>query len=386
MTARVQDATAPMWLGTGILRIVTYPFAVAAVVINYDGYVRPWLGVTVLVLMGLWTPVTLAYCFRASLRRGWLVATDLLVTCGLMLTTLLIFQHDGHVHVPSVITTVWGSIPAVACGVYAGWLAGAAAGLLLTVCTGVSRWVIDLNLFTDAVLLVGAGLVIGMASNTARRSMKALEQALRTEAANAERERLAGSIHDSVLQVLAHVRRRGAELGGDAAELGRLAGEQEIALRSLVASGPAELDNGGEVDLHALLRPLTSARFQVSAPASPTLLPRETAMGLAAAVREALLNVERHAGPAAQAWVLVEDLGTEVLVSVRDDGPGIPPGRLETAATEGRLGVAGSIRAKIRALDGTARCATAPEEGTEWELQVPRPTGKRQQDRRRKHG
>ena len=44
----------------------------------------------------------------------------------------------------------------------------------------------------------------------------------------------ARDIHDSVLQVLAMVQRRGAEAGGAAAELGRLAGQQEAALRSLI--------------------------------------------------------------------------------------------------------------------------------------------------------
>jgi hypothetical protein len=57
--------------------------------------------------------------------------------------------------------------------------------------------------------------------------------------ATAERERLAGAVHDSVLQVLALVQRRGAEIGGPAAELGRLAGEQEAALRALVAADVA---------------------------------------------------------------------------------------------------------------------------------------------------
>lgn len=387
MAGKVQDATSPLWLGTGVIRLVTYPFAVAAVVINYSSYVRPLLGVAVLVAMGLWTVVTVAYCLRPALRRGWLILADLLVTCGLMLTTLLIFDYRIPVHVPTVITTVWGSVPALSVGVYGGWLIGAAGGLLLAVCTGISRLTVDLSLYSDAVLLIGAGLVVGMASATARRSMETLKRALRTEAANAERERLAASIHDSVLQVLAHVRRRGAQLGGESAELGRLAGEQEIALRSLVASGPAEHGEDGEVDLHALLRPLGSSRFHISAPASPTMLPRDTATELTAAVREALLNVERHAGEQARAWVLIEDLGTEVVVSVRDDGPGIPDGRIQQAAEEGRLGVASSITAKIRALHGTAQLETAPDEGTEWELHVPRaPREPAAPGKRRKHG
>jgi hypothetical protein len=72
------------------------------------------------------------------------------------------------------------------------------------------------------------------------------------EAATAERERLARSIHDSVLQVLARVRKRGAEIGGEAAELAALAGEQEVALRSLVASAPHGGDAGETADLRAV--------------------------------------------------------------------------------------------------------------------------------------
>jgi 1-acyl-sn-glycerol-3-phosphate acyltransferase len=57
--------------------------------------------------------------------------------------------------------------------------------------------------------------------------------------ATRERERLARDIHDSVLQVLALVKRRGAGLDGEAGELARLAGEQEAALRTLVTGRDA---------------------------------------------------------------------------------------------------------------------------------------------------
>ena len=63
------------------------------------------------------------------------------------------------------------------------------------------------------------------------------QHATEVEAASRERERLARDIHDSVLQVLALVQRRGAEAGGAAAELGRLAGQQEAALRALMGGG-----------------------------------------------------------------------------------------------------------------------------------------------------
>ena len=85
-----------------------------------------------------------------------------------------------------------------------------------------------------------------------------------------------------------------------------------------------------------------------------------------------LSNVRHHVGPDAEAWVLLEELGDRWVVSVRDDGPGIPEGRLEASAAEGRLGVQQSIVGRMRDLGGTATVHTAPGQGTEWELAVPR--------------
>jgi signal transduction histidine kinase len=70
--------------------------------------------------------------------------------------------------------------------------------------------------------------------------------------------------------------------------------------------------------------------------------------------------------------VLLEDLGTEVVVSIRDDGPGIAPGTVERAAARGHLGVVESIRGRIRDLGGTCALESAPGSGTEWEIRVPR--------------
>ncbi|MGH3156364.1 MAG: hypothetical protein ACRDNF_07310 [Streptosporangiaceae bacterium] len=54
-------------------------------------------------------------------------------------------------------------------------------------------------------------------------------------------------------------------------------------------------------------------------------------------------------------------------VTIRDDGPGIPAGRLADAAADGRLGVSHAIRGRIRDLGGTVSidpggwcCRTAP--------------------------
>jgi hypothetical protein len=116
------------------------------------------------------------------------------------------------------------------------------------------------------VLLLLAGVAVGYVSTLADRAERAVQRATEIEAASRERDRLARGIHDSVLQVLALVQRRGAEVGGEAAEMGRLAGEQEAALRALIAAdgdgggpGPAS----GDLDLRALLTQEASALVSV---------------------------------------------------------------------------------------------------------------------------
>lgn len=59
-------------------------------------------------------------------------------------------------------------------------------------------------------------------------------------------------------------------------------------------------------------------------------------------------------------------------VSIRDDGPGFAPGRLAEARAAGRLGVVQSIEGRLRDLGGTASFHSAPGEGVEVELTVPR--------------
>jgi hypothetical protein len=101
-------------------------------------------------------------------------------------------------------------------------------------------------------------------------------------------------------------------------------------------------------------------------------VPARTADELVAVVAGALANVAVHVGPDAPAWVLLEDLGDAVEISVRDEGPGIPDGRLAAAEAEGRLGVARSMRGRVHELGGTISCDTGPGRGTEWIIKIGR--------------
>jgi signal transduction histidine kinase len=259
----------------------------------------------------------------------------------------------------------------LACAVAGGPWAGLAGAATISVADVFERQALPRNTFNGIVLLVIAGVVGGHVVRLLFRAEATAERAARLEAATTERERLARDIHDSVLQVLALVSIRGQDLGGEAAELGRLAGEQEQALRSLVSVAPSPT-RAGQVDLRVLLEPLAGERFTVSCPADAVSLPDATARAVAAATGEALDNVRRHAGPDARAWILLEDKGESVTVNVRDDGDGFAASRLAQAVDAGRIGVAQSIVGRIHEVGGQADVTSAPGGGTEVELRVPR--------------
>jgi signal transduction histidine kinase len=110
----------------------------------------------------------------------------------------------------------------------------------------------------------------------------------------------------------------------------------------------------------------------VITPADPVILTEAAVTEMTAAVRAAIDNVRRHCGATARAWVLVDDEGATVTVTIRDDGPGIPSGRLAEAAAQGRLGVSQSIHGRIKDLGGSADISSTPGAGTEVRLRVPR--------------
>jgi signal transduction histidine kinase len=251
---------------------------------------------------------------------------------------------------------------------------GLVAAVLLCVTDVVSRDHITESNYGNLLLLMIGGPLVGYVADSLQRSGMAVAEVERVNAAQAERARLARAVHDGVLQVLALVQRRGRELGGEAAELGRLAGEQESRLRALIRAQDSVAPPvfGDVVDLAVELARLEEhGAVTVSLPGMPVPMPAHAADEIVAAVSACIANTLLHVGRSAPTWVLLEAFPDRVVVSVRDEGPGIPAGRLEAAADDGRLGVAESIRGRIRDLGGTAE-VTSGSYGTEWELTVPR--------------
>jgi signal transduction histidine kinase len=254
-----------------------------------------------------------------------------------------------------------------------GWAGGLVAAVVVSVADLSVRAEFTQQVYGYIFLLVLGGAIVGFLSGLLQQTARERDLAERSAAAAAERERLARVVHDGVLQALALVQRRAPELGAEGVELGKLAGEQEVRLRSLVQQGPPDPTTPvGDQDLARRLSALQTQQVHVAVPGTPATLPADVAAEVIAAVESCLSNVRHHVGPDAEAWVLLEELGDRWVVHVRDDGPGIPDGRLETSDAEGRLGVRQSIVGRMRDLGGTATVRTAPGQGTEWELAVPR--------------
>ncbi|WP_017541376.1 MacS family sensor histidine kinase [Nocardiopsis halophila] len=435
----------PLWRAIAVFRAASLVYAAYMVADTFRLLAHPVGAVAVLAVMAAWTLFTVwAYGpGRGTVDERLLAAADVAVAFACLAATALVVEPVYLRHAPPL-TSTWFAGAALAAAVVGGrrWALCVALGHGV-VDIAVRVWLgleISAAVPRGVVLLLLAGYSMGYLAHYALRAERRLAEAVEIEARTAERERLARSIHDSVLQVLAMVRRRGEELGGEAGELGRLAGEQEVRLRTLVGGGPAveRPENGTDgtdsadsaeaagatagadgpgaagstgsagvrtslrglvpslrglvsswgrsspgpaptdavvpsADLHAALAELASSRVTFAGPADPVRMPAPAVAEIRAAVEAALANVDRHCPDGTRVWLLLEDEGGQVTVTVRDDGPGMPPERPEEARAEGRLGMSQSIRGRIRDLGGTTEVVTAPGEGTEIEMHIPVP-------------
>ncbi|WP_127497806.1 MacS family sensor histidine kinase [Actinoplanes solisilvae] len=368
--ARTSGLQAPLWRAIAVYRIAALGYATFLVVRNVAFYERPVLAWPVLAVMAAWTVLT-TYAYADPVRRRPpLLLADLLVTIAALTASIWVVGRAALEAGRPTLAVAWHVAPVICWAVAGGRRGGIVAALAMGATDLIVRAHYDQAAFTGSVLMLLAAFAVGYLVRFAEIAQQRLEQAIKLEAATRERERLARDIHDSVLQVLALVKRRGAGLDGEAGELARLAGEQESALRTLVAGRHEPV--GDDLDLMALLQAYASPVVTLSGPAGPVRLPARTARELRAAVAAALDNVEKHCPPGTKVYLFVEDEPDRVVVTVRDDGCGIAPDRLAQAEAQGRLGVAQSIRGRVADLGGRVEIVSAPGEGAEVEMVVPR--------------
>jgi signal transduction histidine kinase len=378
--ARAPDPATPLWRAAQVFRLLSCIYALGFQIAVNAELARPAVAWTLFaVLIGWSAACAVAYLQGYGRRPAWVLA-EVVVVAGLMLSTGYVASGQWMADNQSWPTTLWATNAVISAAILAGPIVGMVTALVVVAASAALKGYVSVDVGRNATIVIelAVGLAIGMAAQTARRAHAELQRAARLAASLEERDRLSRQVHDGAIQVLALVARRGREIGGPTGELAELAGEQERALRRLVSAGSAGPPVGASTstDLVALLRARACDRVSMSLPATAVPLDTAVATEVDAAVANALDNVVAHAGAGANAFVLLEDLGDSVVVSIRDDGIGIADGRLDQAVAEGRAGVAKSIVGRMDWLGGSARLNTGPDAGTEWKLTVPRRGGR----------
>ncbi len=335
-----------------------------------DNFDHPDAGLAIVLVLVAWTAVALWLYHDRARRTPVLLVTDLAFAVAAIAATPLVKGPDFNATIPGF----WVMGALLAWAIHWHWRGGLFAAVLIAAFDLVPRSEMDQGNYGNVFLIIIGGPIVGYMCESLQRMARERDAAEHAAAAAEERTRLARAVHDGVLQVLTMTQRQGAAAGGDWADLGRLAGEQERNLRSLIRQqDTVPTASGGRVDLAGALEAMATAhpvRVEVATPGTAVLVDEHVATETVAAVRACLDNVLAHVGPDASAWVLAQAAPDAITVSVRDDGPGITPGRLAQAEDEGRLGVTSSIRGRVEDLGGTARVESG-EWGTEWELVVP---------------
>jgi signal transduction histidine kinase len=379
-------------LGILALRWVTLALMTLMAVITGD-LERPLLAGAAIAITTAWT-----VWLTVARPRGTapVLATDLIVAVALTLVSGAVVAQGQVVGSHPFFASAYPVAAAVFWGATAGFRAGVASGAVLGVSLVATQLVngIDvlgettpqlLSVASGALNFVLAGGAVGLVAQLLDRSAAELRRAAeetmlaREHAARlSERESLARQIHDSVLQALAMVHKRGRELAGggavpaeEVAKLVEMAASQERTLRALILRGSGEAPSG-----RASLRAALEALAQVGSPVplavsatGPIWLPVRHVEELTAAVRQALDNVVEHADASRVVLFAEEDDGT-VVIAVRDDGVGFTYDQARLAA-DGKMGIVNSIKGRVEQLGGSMRVESAPGAGTEIELRVP---------------
>jgi signal transduction histidine kinase/phage shock protein PspC (stress-responsive transcriptional regulator) len=212
-----------------------------------------------------------------------------------------------------------------------------------------------------AVAAAGIGLLVGPRLRRAQALARdERNERIRTE----ERARMAAQLHDSVLQTLALIQR-----SDDVRAAQRLARGQERELRAWLYGGeePDAPDTFAAALRHATEE--VEARYDVTVElVQPSDAPLDEDLeALVSAAREALTNAAKHAGTDTVS-VLARVSDREASVFVRDRGRGFD----RDGVPRDRAGLRESIIGRMARHGGRADILTAPGEGTEVELILPR--------------
>jgi signal transduction histidine kinase len=382
-------------LRLGILVYRWASFVLTVILAAVVDLARPGLTWAALAVLAAWIGIV---TWRHSWDRPAVRWIDLLLSAGFLLLAPILAEPRSLAEQP-FLAAAYPLSSVLTWAADAGLGAGLVAAGVLAVPLALSRPLNDLpysaltggeiaGVITMIVYYAFAAVTVGLFARTLDRAAADLRRANETAARERERtarlrerEAMARTLHDSVLQALAIVHRTGRELssrsqvaGAEVGALVEVADREERALRELLRREPEEAPEG-VVSLRTVLRTAASGVSGVPVSISsvdPAWVGAAAADELSAAIRQALENVVRHAR-ATTVTVFGERDGPELAVSVRDDGVGFEFDEARLA-TDGKLGIAHSMRGRIEDLGGTMRIRTAPGAGTEVEFRLPAAT------------
>jgi signal transduction histidine kinase len=239
--------------------------------------------------------------------------------------------------------------------------AAAAIGLALGLARGggVLANNTDLDDLRRVASIAASATLYGLAAATAGWTMQLLRRSEQEVAETRVREEFARTMHDTILQTLALVERRGdPTLAADARKTDRV-------LRAYLFGGHDSDDPPADLAT-ALKRSATEAAQRYDLDVSVSVLddergpPMQVIDALAGAVGEAVTNIGKHAqATKAVVFAEVDDDGS-VRVSVRDDGVGFDVDNVKL-----RAGISQSIIGRLQQVGGRVELRSVPGSGTE---------------------
>lgn len=376
--------------GVLVFRWVALIWMAALNLFRVEAYQHPvlaWLGIGCALALTVWL----------TIRRGEQGPVELWIDLGISVGLILMSNYVVHVRENGLFfATAYPASTALAWGAEGGIPKALGATIGLGVALALSRPIggtqfseFDtaelLSLANGIVYFLLAGLATGVVARHLDRSAaqlrRAIDEAIRSRehaARLAQHKVLARAIHDSVLQALAFINKRGRDMadepsvaGPDVLQLAELAGDQEKELRALIQREPEDAPAGSaslREALDTVVRGITDLPVTVSVVGS-IWFPASQVDQLMGAVRQALENVRQHA-EASRAAIFAEVEDGSVVVSVIDDGRGFVYSEDQLRA-EGKVGMLGSMKGRIEDIGGRMKLRTAPGAGTEVEFRVP---------------
>jgi len=252
--------------------------------------------------------------------------------------------------------------------------------------------ILDAEISLSYIQSAGETLAVAFMSDITKR--KADEQAIRQQrgdlrtlagrlmtAQDDERRRIARDLHDDLSQQLAYLAMDLGKLASKAESKELLERVQALQRRAAEASEtvrhishqlhPSILD---DIGLEAALEQYSEEfeersgiRTHFLARDVPESLPRDVASSMYHIFQESLRNVSKHS-EAEEVFVTLEWMNGVLKLTVRDEGVGLPPNRLEAAVTG--IGIVG-MKERANLVNGTVSIDSKHGEGTEVTVSVP---------------